>query len=399
MQQFKISRIFRLGLAVGAVAVLALSATAQPQGTDIVLGKSFPMTSKILNREVNVFIAVPDGYNSGSARYPVLYDLNSFISFTLDCGTAGLLGRVSIIPDMIVVGVPSLERGYVPTPFEERGADPTPTDLSLKFIREELIPFVEKNYRTNAFRILYGHSVGGLFTMYTLFNEPDLFTAYLAGSPWFQTNNQYWLKNIEKMAKNRSLEGKFLFMTVGKEETPLTLDTYRDLEKWMNGQPASGLVWKSAWLEGDHGSMVGRNIYDGLLFIFGGWRVPDEPIIQADVARIEEYLKSHDDKWSKYGFEISSIFPEARLNAFGYNLISRKEYDKAVKILAYNAKLYPQSYNAQDSLAEAYLTKGDKEQAIHFYKLAVQLNPGDTAFAKRILENSKSKLRELGVEE
>jgi len=399
MQHFKVSKVFRSALAVGAVAVLALTAAAQPQGTDIILGKSFPMTSKILNREVNVLISVPEGYNAGSAKYPVLYDLNSFLSFTLDCGTVRLLGRTLLIPNMIVVGVPSLERGYVPTPFEERGADPTPTELALKFLREELIPFVEKNYRTNTFRILYGHSVGGLFTMNTLFNEPDLFTAYLAGSPWFQTNNQYWLKNIDRMAKNRNLDGKFLFMTVGNEEAPLTIDTYRELEKWMNGNPASGLVWKSAWLEGDHGSMVGRNIYDGLLFIFSGWRIPNEPIIQADMDRIQEYLKSHNEKWSKYGFETSSIFPEARLNALGYNLISRNEYDKAVKILAYNIKLYPQSFNAHDSLAEAYLTKGDKEQAIHFYKLAVQMNPGDTDFAKRILENSKSKLRELGVKE
>ena len=398
MRQLKVSKIIRLSLAIWAVAILGLTAAAQPQGTDIILGKTIPMTSKILNREVNVLISVPDGYNAGSAKYPVLYDLNSFLSFTLDCGSAGLLGRNLIIPSMIVVGVPSLERGYVPTPFEERGEDPTATDLSLKFLREELIPFVEKNYRTNAFRILYGHSVGGLFTMYTLFNEPDLFTAYLAGSPWFQTNNQYWLKNIEKMAKTRNLDGKFLFMTVGKDEAPLTIDTYRELEKWMNGRPTTGLTWKSAWLEGDHGSMVGRNIYDGLLFIFSGWRIPDEPIINADVAKIDEYLKSHSERWSKYGFDTSSIFPEARLNAFGYILVNRKEYDKAVKILSYNIKLYPNSYNAHDSLAEAYLTKGDKEQAIQYYKLAVKLNPGDTDFAKRVLQNSKAKLRELGAE-
>jgi tetratricopeptide (TPR) repeat protein len=399
MRQLKISKIIRLALAIWAVAVLGLSAGAQPQGSDIILGKTIPLTSKILSREVNIPISVPDGYNIGSAKYPVLYDLNSFLSFTLDCGSAGLLGRNLIIPNMIVVGVPPLDRGYVPTPFEERGENPTPTDLSLKFLREELIPFVEKNYRTNAFRVLYGHSVGGLFTMYTLFNEPDLFTAYLAGSPWFQINNQYWLKNIEKMAKTRNLDGKFLFMTVGKDEAPLTIDTYRELEKWMSVQPASGLTWKSAWLEGDHGSMVGRNIYDGLLFIFSGWRIPDEPIITADLAKIDEYIRSHNEKWSKYGFDTSSIFPEARLNTFGYALVNRKEYDQAVKILSYNIKLYPHSYNAHDSLAEAYLTKGDREQAIQYYRLAVKLNPGDTDFAKRVLQNSKNKLRELGVNE
>ncbi len=46
---------------------------------------------------------------------------------------------------------------------------------------------------------------------------------------------------------------------------------------------------------------------------------------------------------------------------------------------------------------EADLTLGDKENAIKYYKLAVELNPGDTDFAKKVLQNSKNKLQELGV--
>jgi tetratricopeptide (TPR) repeat protein len=301
------------------------------------------------------------------------------------------------MPGMIVVGIPPLQNGYVPTPFEDQGENPTTADLSLKFFKEELIPFIEKNYRTNDFRVLYGHSVGGLFTMYALFNYPDLFTAYIAGSPWFQTNNQYWLKNIEKMAENRDLSDKFLFMTVGKEEAQLTIDTYKELEKWMNSQSFDGLTWKSAWLEGDHGSMVGRNIYEGLTFIFKGWKIPTTVVRDRNVDAIEEYVNTNAAKWSKYGFEKSSIIPEPRLNSWGYALIRMKELDKAIQLFEYTVKLYPKSFNAHDSLAEGYLTKGDKENAIKYYKLAVELNPGDTDYAKRILKNSKDKLRELGV--
>jgi tetratricopeptide (TPR) repeat protein len=106
----------------------------------------------------------------------------------------------------------------------------------------------------------------------------------------------------------------------------------------------------------------------------------------------------HSRLWAKYGFETSSVFPEQRLNTFGYALLSRKEYDKAVKIFSYNIKLYPKSFNAHDSLAEAYLTMGDKENAIQYYRLAIKMNPGDTESAQRVLQNSKNKLRELGVD-
>jgi len=397
MKQSSVFRIFGVLLVIYAVSFVGPRAMAQAEGTDVVIGQSLTMTSKILNREVTVLISVPDGYNVSSTNYPVLYDLNSFL-FTYACGTAELLARTSNIPNMIVVGVPALEGGYVPTPFEERGENPSGADLSIKFLKEELIPFVEKNYRTNTFRILYGHSVGGLFTMYTLFNHPDMFTAYIAGSPWFQTNNQYWLKNIEKMAKVRKLDDKFLFMTVGKEETELTLDTFKELEKWMNDKPIAGLTWKSAWVEGDHSSMVGRNTYDGLLFIFSGWKMPNEILRNADVEKIEEYLKTNTTKWARYGFGPNDILQERRVNSMGYQLLSRNEYEKAVKMFSYNIKRFPKSFNAHDSLGEAYMIMGEKEKAIKYYKLAIKLNPGDTEYAKRVLQNSKDKLRELGVE-
>jgi predicted alpha/beta superfamily hydrolase len=375
----------------------SIPAKAQTGGEDIVIGKSITFTSQILNREMNVLIYLPEGYETSTSTYPVLYDTNSFFCFTYDCGTVELLTRSADIPGMIVVGVPPLQNGYVPTTYEDRAENPTTADLSLKFFKEELIPYIEKTYRTNDFRILYGHSVGGLFTMYALFNYPNLFTAYIAGSPWFQTNNQYWLKNIEKMAKERDLADKFLFMTVGKEEAQLTIDTYKELEKWMNSQSFNGLTWKSAWVDGDHGSMVGRNIYDGLTFIFSGWKIPTTVVRARDVDAIDDYVKTNKAKWGKYGFEKSLIIPESRLNSWGYALIRMKEVDKAIQIFEYTVKLYPKSFNALDSLAEGYLTKGDKEKAIKYYKLAVEINPGDTDYAKRILKNSKDKLKELGA--
>jgi len=379
------------------VGVFSKTGIPQVEGDDIVIGKSLTMTSKIFKGEMPVLISIPVGYDAGSTNYPVLYDLGAFY-FTYSCGTVEYLSRGMYIPNMIVVGVPPLQRGYVPTPFEERGEEPTAADLSIKFLKEELIPFVEKNYRTNKFRILHGHSVGGLFTMYTLFNYPDLFTAYIAGSPWFQTNDQYWLKNIEKMAKARKVDDKFLFMTVGKEEAELTLDTYKELEKWMNANSIIGLTWKSAWVEGDHGSMVGRNIYDGLQFFFSGWRPSNEAMRNADLVGIKQFVESRLAKWAKYGFDESVILPERMVNSLGYFLIGQKKLENAVEIFSYNIERFPKSFNAHDSLGEAYMIMGNKEKAIKYYRLAVELNPGDTAYAKRILKNSKDKLRELGVE-
>ncbi len=386
---FVLATLAAFGLSVPGPAALA-------QETEIVIGRTVPLTSKVLGKDVNVQVSIPDGYDAGSARYPVLYVLNGAFSFAYDHGTVQILSRIQEIPGMIVVGVPSFDDGYVPTPFERRGENLAGADRSIQFLKEELIPFVEKNYRTNAFRILYGHSVGGLFTMYTMFNAPDLFSAYIAGSPWFQVDDGYWLKNMDKLAKERNLDGKRLFMTVGKAEAELTIDTYKALEKWMNEAPLAGLVRKSAWVEGDHGSMVGRNTYDGLLFIFDGWKFPEDILRSADIEKIEARLAEGEALWGKYGFDDSSLLSEIRLNALGYQLIARDRREEAIRILAYTVRRFPQSFNALDSLAEAYMISGDKESAIKHYRRAVDINPGDSDFAKRILENSKTKLKELG---
>jgi len=253
--------------------------------------------------------------------------------------TIEVLTRSAAMPNMIVVGLPGLQNGYVPKKYEERGENPEQGDLSLKFFKEELIPFVDKSYRTNKFRVLYGHSVGGLFTMYALFNYSDLFTAYIASSPWFQTMDQYWLKNINKMAKNNDLVHKFLFMTVGNEESELTINTYKELEKWMKGQSFNGLVWKSSWVVGDHGSMVGRSIYDGFMFFFDGWKPPASQVRNAEIAELKSFLKSSEKKWGRYGIETHSMLPEQRLNSLGYGLLGRQQADKAIKIFKFALEL------------------------------------------------------------
>jgi predicted alpha/beta superfamily hydrolase len=383
------------------LVLISLSCTilfAQPQETDIILGKTVPFSSKVLGRDLELKIYLPEGYNNNSSAYPVLYDLNAFYCFTYDCGTIELLARNSEMPGMIVVGLPGLQNGYVPKPYEERVENPEGADLSLKFFKEELIPFVDKNYRTNKFRVLYGHSVGGLFTMYALFNYSDLFTAYITSSPWFQTMDQYWLKNINKMTKNRDLAHKFLFMTVGKEESELTINTYKELENWMSVQNFNGLTWKSSWVDGDHGSMVGKSIYDGFMFFFEGWKPPVSLIRNAEIEELKSFLKSSEEKWGYYGFERHSMLPEQRLNSLGYGLLGRQQNEKALKIFKFTVELYPNSFNAYDSLAEGYLVTGDKENAIKSYQLAVELNPGKSEYEKRVLHNSKDKLAELGVE-
>ena len=75
------------------VTIFSTITIAQVEGTDMVLAKSVKLNSKVLNRDLDIPIYVPPGSNNSSSRYPVLYDLNTFICFTHDCGTVELFAR------------------------------------------------------------------------------------------------------------------------------------------------------------------------------------------------------------------------------------------------------------------------------------------------------------------
>ena len=90
---------------------------------------------------------------------------------------------------------------------------------------------------------------------------------------------------------------------------------------------------------------------------------------------------------------------ESRLNQVGYWLANRGEFSKAIAMLRLNTELRPSSTNAYDSLAEVYLTSGDRARALETYRKVLEVLPRDTktdpAFKDRLRRNAESKVREL----
>jgi tetratricopeptide (TPR) repeat protein len=78
---------------------------------------------------------------------------------------------------------------------------------------------------------------------------------------------------------------------------------------------------------------------------------------------------------------------EDQLNSLGYQLLRSKRADDAILIFRWNAELYPGSANVYDSLAEAYMSKGEKELAIRNYRKSLEINPGN--------DNARERLKEL----
>ncbi len=89
----------------------------------------------------------------------------------------------------------------------------------LQFIREELIPYIEANYRVKRKdRALVGYSYGGLFTLYALFTNPEIFQRYYSGSADMEWDNQFIFKYEKKYVITHMDLPVRLFMSFGSEE-------------------------------------------------------------------------------------------------------------------------------------------------------------------------------------
>jgi predicted alpha/beta superfamily hydrolase len=333
------------------------------------------IASKALNEERTILVRVPPNYERSTERFPVVLMLDAhqpqngmMASIIESQAFAGAM------PEMILVGIQNTNRTRDLTPTKTERAGSGGGDKFLDFIEQEVLPFVDKNYQTHPYRIFAGHSLGGLAVVYAMTTRPHLFGGYIAASPVLHWDNNFVIKKGEELFKSPKDFKKSLFISLGDEPTYTNgFNSYKDLLK--KNAPGGFEYEFQHWTDEDHGSVLMRSYLAGIRKIFRGWR------IDANIPNLAG-LNSHYSKLSKrFGYEIKP--PENIVNQFGYALFRSEKVDEAIEAFEENVKLYPDSANVYDSLAEAFEKKGSRSKALanyeKAYKLAEQKGEGQLA--------------------
>jgi predicted alpha/beta superfamily hydrolase len=241
--------------------------TAQDSIATINIGYSIQFKSTVLNEERTIFIYLPDDYKKDQESFPVLYLFDAEINFKPVCGVVDILSRWKIIPGIIVIGLPNTDRMRDLTPTHDRQFNiGGGGDNFLKFLRKELMPFIDQNYNTQPFRILEGHSISGMFTMYAFIADTALFDAYIAVSPSMYWDEQIMLSKIEDFLKTNPQLKKQLYITLSNEpEFMLVKETIEVIKK----EAPIGLIWEFRQDTTERHEIAPlRSTYEGLRFIF-----------------------------------------------------------------------------------------------------------------------------------
>jgi len=170
--------------------LLSISITGQ----DISIGKRNSLQSVILNESRPFSVYLPPSYfKNDIQKFPVLYILDGDYNFRYVTGLIELQSSIAQnIPEMIVIGISGkgskeYRKNCKPNiKVKDKGN----ADKLLLFMEKELIPYINNNYKTTDYKILSGHSVGGLFVVNAALTKPNLFNNYIAISPalWWENN-------------------------------------------------------------------------------------------------------------------------------------------------------------------------------------------------------------------
>jgi predicted alpha/beta superfamily hydrolase len=248
----------------------------------------------LYSRQVNIgyklYISLPSGYKESQKLYPVVYLLDADYSFAIAKNIADHLTECDNLAELILVGIAydgapeyrlNRTRDYTPTRSLLGGYGPDYQKYSgggekfRAFIRDELVPFVNANYRTTPERTLVGHSYGGLFGCWVAFTTPELFSNYILVSPSLWYDNWLLFRLEERFAvsrKDKELPIK-LFLSVGSREINSQWNVVEDLEKFygqIKARDYSSLAIQMMIFDDEtHNSIFPSALTRGLRFVYG----------------------------------------------------------------------------------------------------------------------------------
>ncbi len=255
--------------------------------------------SEYVGADFNISVHFPGNYKTTDNNIPVLFVLDGDNDFGTAIEFLGLLkGECGIKePLLVAVGYNAMTgseknkrmRDYTPSVMKEMpesGGAPK----FLSFIEKELIPFVEKNYKTDPNdRSIYGYSLGGLFASYTLLTKPELFKNILIGSPSLWFDNQKIFEYEVEYAKNHKDLPVNVFMEVGQMEGDGMIAPNKKLYKTLLGKNYKSLKIKSIMVD-SVGHLTGKPIS---MFKALEYAYCKPPLKRIEISVKEEILKKY----------------------------------------------------------------------------------------------------------
>ncbi len=397
----------RRSLFIMALLSMHFYATAQfsqNEEKQIVVGAVDSLFSETLHEQREIWVHVPEKMEEGK-KYPVIYVLDGAGHFYTVTGILKLLEKWNV-PKSIVVGIPNTDRtrDFTPTNVAFQRGQKSETSGGapkfIKFIQEELKPYVKSKYPIDTMSTIIGHSTGGLFVLYAYTHHSDVFDNYVAIDPSLWWDKEKLVKQSERLLNNASTyQNKSLYVAAANS-TGIDTVKIRKLKSVPTEMLRANLhfhdilVQHKSHLEftwdyqgnEDHGSVVVPAMYNGLRAAFSWYPFPERWRFNTPKAysakELTEPFYAHFEEVSKR-FK-REIKPEWQfINDVGFFILtSHKLPKKAQAYLEMNLKYYPNESRSYVAMGDYYTLRKNKNEAIKHFEKAIAIDGNKEAQVK-----------------
>ncbi len=381
---------------------------AQKDGDDIVIGKYRVIHSEVLDEDRLLFVHLPRDYEDTQLSYPVLYILyvDVYNYFADAAIVTERLGSTGEIPPLIIIGVANTNRYRDLLPVKTRDrSEGGGSDNFLRFFKDELIPHIDKTYRTKNYRILAGPQTAAIFSLYALITEPGLFQAVISENPFMNPENTELLfPKAESFFKKRATLKNFLYIKCEKDERPQDLKYVNKLARLLESEKPERFRFQVEFREPSGDFTAAMPFKEGLRTLFSGHKLPDN----FKTNSLKDILDYYKQRSEEYGFEVDP--PELMLTFEGDKLNQQGKAKEALEIFNYDLGKNPKELNALWRLGETYRGMGEFEKARDYYKKFLEIRDIDAAMihmrlnqVEKMLESSaayriEQALKKNGIE-
>jgi hypothetical protein len=382
------------------VALMLLSSTGMSgqdrftvlqDGESITLGTYRTIHSDILKEERLLWIHLPKEYENTGLAYPflILLYVDLYNYFTDAVSVTEKLGETGEIPPFIIIGVANTNRyrDLLPYPSQWAPEGGGAGDFQ-RFLGEELIPYVDKNYRTKEFRILAAPQAASVFSLYSLITGPHLFNATIAQNPFMNRENAEKLYPMaEEFFSSADTLSHLFYVAFEKDDRPDDLNLIGRFAELPGVKATEGFRFVLDIREPTGYFIPPLPFTTALRTLFRGYQLPDE--FHAD--SLQDILDYYGKRSAVYGFPVDP--PEHMLTFEGDELLQRGKTQQALDVFTYQLGLYPKSLNALFRLGEIYRGIGDYKTAREYYRKFLDIRSTDAARIQQRIAEMDSLIR------
>ena len=365
----------------------------QATGEPVTIGHRYKIESKVLQETRSYVVHKPSAYDFSEQRYPVMVLLDGEWNIHHVSAIADQLAASGRAMPMLVVGIDNTDRqrDFTP-PITSAKPDHRPPGVVggaanfLAFVADELLPHLDRTYRTRPTRILIGHSYGGLFAVHTLFSRPEVFKAYIVISPALWWDNQAFARQADQFVADHKDLRTAVYMTMGNEGGAMLGGAQKVIGS-LAGSPQNIDARFEHWPEESHASVVMRSVYEGLKWLHEFYYTHD-PIRAYEESGLQFFDKRFKLISDYVGYQVK--IPEPVLMQIQHYLLEQQRPREAQQVLQRVLELYPTSPGAHYELGRASLANDERSRAEEELKRTLDLYPGHAG--------ARSELEKLGID-